>query len=734
MKKYISGFYFSMPIQLLLLHVKKFQVLLFPWYLLFTVVGGTFMKSYGANSLFLFPEYLGEVSWLSSAIVGLCVGIFVMSWNITTFILHHKRIYFLATTAQPFLKYCINNAIIPIAFLLFYFLRAWQFLRYQELATISYCLLLIFGFGVGFFIALFISFVYFFGADRTIYTTMAATIDTANLQYSLALKDNPLPKANAELPIQWFFSAKLQLRKPRDVRHYSASFLEAIFKRHHLAAVLAIFLAIIALLVFGIFLDNPIFQVPAAASITLLLAIIIAVSGAIAVLLQSWSIPILLTLYLLVNTLYQYNIIDTRNKAYGLNYSLPYQQMYSQLGIEQLLVADSIEADIKNYTKRLDAWKAKQPDALPTMYIINVSGGGIRSANFTMHVLQALDKQLKGALLQRTALITGASGGMLGASYYRALYLQSVQQGTALYINYNAVDAISKDLLNPIFSSFISRDLLSPAKKFSYNNKNYVKDRGYAFEEKLNENTQGLLNKPMGYYTSFEDSAIIPSLFINGIITHDGRKLLMASRPARFMMANIDTLENSSVLATDAVDFNSFFSQQQASQMRFLSALRINATFPYVLPNVWLPTNPVIDVMDAGLRDNTGEETALRFLHTFEEWIKKNTRKVVLIQIRDRKVIDWQPVKPANIFTFLYKPLEAIQNNWFSLQEYYQKSQYTYLHGSLDSQLQRVTFQYIPTKKDTHASLSFHLTSREKLDIKRSIDSRENQASLMLIK
>ncbi|TAG02322.1 MAG: hypothetical protein EAZ44_07410, partial [Cytophagia bacterium] len=254
-----------------------------------------------------------------------------------------------------------------------------------------------------------------------------------------------------------------------------------------------------------------------------------------------------------------------------------------------------------------------------------------------------------------------------GASYYRALYLQSVQQGTALYINYNAVDAISKDLLNPIFSSFISRDLLSPAKKFSYNNKNYVKDRGYAFEEKLNENTQGLLNKPMGYYTSFEDSAIIPSLFINGIITHDGRKLLMASRPARFMMANIDTLENSSVLATDAVDFNSFFSQQQASQMRFLSALRINATFPYVLPNVWLPSTPVIDVMDAGLRDNFGQEIALRFVDVFKKWIdekyydnilefkaEENEKFKNIVETFKDELINWTEIKQPKVSIWQY--------------------------------------------------------------------------------
>jgi hypothetical protein len=64
----------------------------------------------------------------------------------------------------------------------------------------------------------------------------------------------------------------------------------------------------------------------------------------------------------------------------------------------------------------------------------------------------------------------------------------------------------------------------------------------------------------------------------------------------------------------------------------------MNATFPYVLPNVWLPTNPVIDVMDAGLRDNFGQENTLRFIESFKNWLQENTAKVVIIQIRDRSI------------------------------------------------------------------------------------------------
>jgi hypothetical protein len=82
------------------------------------------MKTFGADSLFLAPEYLGNVNSFSSAIVGMSVGMFIMSWNIATFILFSKHFRFLAATTNPFLKYCINNAVTPILFLVFYFCLA----------------------------------------------------------------------------------------------------------------------------------------------------------------------------------------------------------------------------------------------------------------------------------------------------------------------------------------------------------------------------------------------------------------------------------------------------------------------------------------------------------------------------------------------------------------------------------------------------------------------------------
>ncbi len=729
MKKYLTGFWYSLPVQLLLLHFRRYQVFLLFWYILFATVAGDFMFTFGANSLFLAPEYFGEVNTLSTAIVGFAIGVFIMSWNITTFILHNKNIRFLATTAQPFLKYCINNAILPILFLIFYLIKAIHYASTQQLLHGIEIIWLIGGFTSGIILSISIAFIYFFGADKTIYYTMGNVINSANTQYAKSIRRNKLPEERTEFRIDWFLSAKFRLRKPRDVRHYSEEFLESVFKRHHAAAVIAIVLAFIFLILVGYISDSRLFQIPAAASITIFFAILIALAGALALFLRTWSILVVSVLYIILNLLYQNEIIDPRNKAYGLNYLNKNERpVYGKDSIIAMASDANIETDKKHFIEVLNRWKAKQHSEKPILYIINTSGGGARSAAFTMNTLQRLDSLCDGQLMNQTILINGASGGMLGAAYFRELYYEKTK-GEKIDLQDKKYTAnISKDLLSPLFSSFVTRDMIGPVQKFEANGNQYAKDRGYAFEQKLNENTNGVLDKTLNDYAAAEEQAIIPTMFFNSVISRDGRKMIISTHPARFLMRPQTDTNNITNVDPDAIDFNSFFHKQDAMKLSVLTALRMNATFPYVLPNVWLPTNPIIDVMDAGLRDNFGQEAALRFMDVFKDWLKVNTSKVVLIQIRDRSMGDWdKPFEGNTLISMFTKPFLILQNNWFKLQDYYQHDQLEYLYDAYGPAFHRICLQYTPSKNNAPASLSFHLTTAEKRDIRQALDNADNQ-------
>ena len=732
MKAWLRGFYYSFPIQLLFLHFRKYQVLLVFWFVLFSIAGGSFMKTFGADSLFLAPEYLGDVNPISFAITGGALAMFIMSWNITTFILFSRYFRFLSATTNPFLKYCINNTIIPVTFLIFYFIRAFIFDYYKELIPFTDILFLAGGFIIGFSLLLSISLLYFFRADRTILRQMLPTITNPN-EYITHLQGDNQQKVNSTpgtLNIEWYLDSPLTVRKTRNVSHYSQEFIETMFKRHHFAAIVSVFAAFLFLIIIGNFLENRFFQIPAAASITIFFAILIGVSGAFTYFLQSWSIPYLLALVFILNLFYELNWIGPRHRAYGLSYTNSKgRRSYSREGLLQLCSQENIDADKKNMISILEKWKQRQGTDKPLLVIINTSGGGQRSATFTMNMLQRLDSVTNGQLMKKTFLITGASGGMLGAAYFRDLYLQKLQ-GKNIYLqDRKYVEDISGDLLNPMFSSFVGRDLIAPAQKFHVGPYKYVKDRGYAFEEKLNDNTRGFLNKQVGDYASDEKAANIPLMFFGSVVTRDGRKMLISTQPVRFMMLPHQDTARIPFMDPDAIDFGSFFAKQNPQNLRILTALRMNATFPIVLPNVWLPSNPIVDVMDAGLRDNYGTETALRFLNSFDDWIRDNTSGVLLVQLFDRATGGWDhPYQSDNISDHAVKPFLMLQNNWYKLMEYSQNDMIGFYIENSAHNLSKVFFRYSSQTAESKAALNFHLTKREKVDIARSLNSVDNMA------
>lgn len=724
--KNIYGFF---PIQLFLLHFRKYQILLLFWFILASTINSGFMKTFGADALFFAPEYLGKVNFISALITGFALGVFIMSWNVTTFILHTKRFKFLATTATPFMKYCLNNALLPLLFIIFYFVRLFDFDEYRELMGVSEIFWVMGGIFSGIVLVLLISFLYFFSAERTIVKSMAAIVGNPELFHQTFARVHVEDAFG--LKVTYFLSGRFHIRKVRNVNHYRQDFIDTILKRHHFAAIISIMLAFLFLVLVGFLSENRYFEMPAAASILIFFAVMISVIGALTYFLQSWSLPITILLLLGLNLLFKNEIIDPRNKAYGINYNNKSERpLYNKASLQQLCNHSDMEADRANMISILNAWKKRQPNARPVMLLINVSGGGLRSASFVMNTLQQADRITGGRLMDQTFLISGASGGMLAATYYRELYRKQRVKPSLNIHEPRFTQRISSDLLNPVFTSMIARDIFAPVQRFTVNGNSYLKDRGYAFEKKLADNTGGILSAQLKDVAADEKAGRVPLIIFNSVIKSDGRKMMISSQPLRFLMKPRCDYADTTV-SPDAVDFRSLFARQHPDHLRLLTALRMNATFPYVLPNVWLPSDPVIDVMDAGLRDNFGQETSLRFLDYMEDWLKENTAGVVIVQFRDRPNDNWQqPFETNSIGDMMVTPATMLQHNWFKLQDYFQRDQFSYFQRQSGLPVHKVSFMYVPEQKEKGAALNFHLTGREKRDIAQSFQSPINQFAL----
>jgi hypothetical protein len=134
--------------------------------------------------------------------------------------------------------------------------------------------------------------------------------------------------------------------------------------------------------------------------------------------------------------------------------------------------------------------------------------------------------------------------------------------------------------------------------------------------------------------------------------------------------------------------------------------------------------------MDAGIRDNFGLETTLRFIYTFNDWIANNTSGVLIVQIRDKNKnvpIDENPSQ--TLMEALSRPMASFYGSLFEVQDYNQNQQIQMADTWCKSRIDIVDLQLRNEKKDK-ISLSWHLTNKEKKKVLRSIDVPENEQAI----
>jgi len=186
---------------------------------------------------------------------------------------------------------------------------------------------------------------------------------------------------------------------------------------------------------------------------------------------------------------------------------------------------------------------------------------------------------------------------------------------------------------------------------------------------------------------------------------------------------------------SDLVEFNEFFRNQGAQNISLTTALRLNCTYPYILPNVDLPSQPAMEIMDAGFRDNTGVSLASRFIWHHADWLKSNTDKIVIIRILAGEGMANDVVRSSKgLIESLFSPL-GFAGSILKYQNYEQENYIAFMKLLFgNDKIEVIDFKYRPKDGNERASMSFHLTQREKKDIENSIFLPENQESLERIK
>ena len=726
----IRSVYYFLPVQLVILHFRKYQILLAFWIIILFTIRGNLASHFGAASLFLTPEYMGSTSFISMFLMGGAMCVFIMTWHITTFIIHSRRIPYMGATRHAFVIYCINNSIIPLAFLLFYSVYTIHFQYKEEQFNFKTVLLLQTGFYLGILIIVTLSFAYFFRVSRDYFKSILSKITNPSRIREIIPYDS-LDYELDIIPSKSFISGRFKILKTTELPPYQPRVMSTILRRHHRNVIFAALISYVLLLIMGIYMEEPLLRVPAGAGFLLLFSIIMGVVGAFKYFLKSWEAIGWIIFVAMLAYMVDYQVFDLRSIAYGLNYHAAESELpdYSYKNIHEIFNSKRYYAERSLEETRLQYWKtninASDTDK-PPLVVITVSGGGSRAAYWSFRALQYADSITHGRLFANTVFMTGASGGMIGAAYWRSLH-DAYKQGL-LKDPYESryQDNIGKDLLNSIIFSLASVDMISPFNRVKVGGYTYTRDRGYAMEQEMGRNTEGMLDKNIGFFKEREAKGQIPEMAVLGTIVNDGRRLIIANQPSCFLTQPEYSL-NQEVPPIDCIDFSTFFAGQHPGNIRLTSALRMNATFPFVLPVVRLPSRPSMDIMDAGLSDNFGNQIATRYLSAMRGWLEKNAGDIIFLEIRDTRESGVSSYSSeSSLGSQLFDPLFVIQNKWEAFQSYSQSYLKEAAPYALNGRLKYLTLQYYPAEPKRAAELNFHLSRKEKEDIYSSIDYKGN--------
>ncbi len=731
--RFIRSAYYTMPLQMFIEQLRNNKSVLIIWVFLFGVSTRVILNSYGGANLLLEPEYQDKFDFWSMFILGVGVGIYTMSFNMTMYILDGHKFFFLAFEKRPFIKFCVNNSLIPLSFFILYCFLFFDLHASASLLTTGQILSLLSAMFIGWAVTTTLTLSYFALTNKDIFKIVGKKV-SQEIRPQRRIIREARRSLGVTQRVDYFFTMTLKLRPvPEDI-HGDFRYMVRVMNQNHTNALVAMLILLVSLGTLWFFQDEPWAQPPAGVSFLILFSLILMVVGALSFWLRKIGILAFIAAVGLLIVLENWEPFSGRYYAYGIDYTaapVPYNHGH----FATLTPPDTVRKDSLETVGVLNNWLAKQRTVpgnprKPKMLFVLSSGGGTRSAYWTSYCVQKTDSLLAGRLWPQTAFITGASGGMLAMAYLRELYWekQTINPQLNLY-SQQYRRRVSRDLLNPIIFN-VAVNFFFPTKEFEDNGNTYDADRGYAFERQFVRNTYRFNERRLGDYRNAELNATIPMMMLSPAVINDGRQLMISPLGVSYM--GLTKRFNSAYKSPlTALDFRRLFTNHDPDSLLYTSALRMNASFPYVLPFPELPTEPATQVMDAGIYDNYGIFTSLRFVHFFRDWIERNTSGVVLLAIRDSETDgEIEPTSSGSIFARLITSLGGTLHSSFKKADYINDQALEYLSESMAVPVEYLEYQYIPTKKFEGASLTFHLTEVERKRIRESFYRTENQQTV----
>lgn len=732
-REIINAIWYSLPVQLIVSQIRSHKIILIFWLFLFLTITFNFGSTFGVPYLFLAPEFQGDVSFYSLFLLGCALGAFIACYNIATYINDSYKFHFLALEPWPFYIFFKNNLLIPLAFIILYTTCFIQFEIWMEGEFSVDILIKLCGLYLGISVVTLVIFLYFLSTNKNLAQVWGEKF-VNELHSRRVILDKAKQGMVLRNRVDHYLGHRFKWREhnptvPADFRK-----LVRILNQNHGNALFLQLILLGVIVGLGLLEKVPAFQLPAGVSILLLFSIILMLVAAFTFWLRKLGAMALVLAVAIFYMLDVMEVFKNRHQALGMNYEIG-AAPYNAKRITALSSESAYYQDFIHTTNTLNRWKSdfqlfQGKGKKPRAVFICVSGGGLRSAYFAHRCLQRLDSLSNGRLMESTRLFTGASGGMLGVAAYREMVLN---QKLGVTSNPNiwdlkSAEPMSRDLLNRVSFKLVSGIFL-PGKKERIGSMKYASDRGFSFDDQVQDNLPLLRNRRLGDYTELEELAVIPMMVLSPVIVNDGRRLYISASPVSYLSRSLISKGKISESVT-GIEFRRFFRKQWADSLLFVTGIRMNASFPFITPYIQLPSEPPMQVIDAGVADNYGLQTTVKFIKVFRDWLRKNTDRVMILQIRDSKstIKEVPPYYRKNLLNQILDPIGATYSS-FSLSKEMENEDYlNFAQSWLPDKLDYSLLQYEPTDTNqVRAALSWHLTTKEVESIEESLYSEKSQ-------
>lgn len=260
-----------------------------------------------------------------------------------------------------------------------------------------------------------------------------------------------------------------------------------------------------------------------------------------------------------------------------------------EVTIHELDLVENTKSEISEKVF-IDSLQAKKDN---TLFFIASHGGGLKANVWTLNVLNTLQQETEGKLLNQSIALSGASGGSLGLALYTGLYKED---GSNTQRIQNKIDTLAHENYTSLDLT-LAFGLDSYRKLWPLNQRIGLRDRPYYAMLKYQNNIQNVKDSKLSE-TSFRDywkeafdrKGYFPSLIMNTAATNGSRGILWSVKQLNFndifpYSENLADLSNNKTIP-------------------FYQAVSTTNRFPMLSPAAKIPGYG--HYIDAGAIDNSG--------------------------------------------------------------------------------------------------------------------------------